>query len=331
MENKSPLISIIVPVYNTAAYLPACIRSITEQTYRNIEILLIDDGSTDRSGEICDEYAGNDHRITVIHKHNAGVSAARNDGLDASHGDYIGFVDSDDYIDRQMYEQMMDEIRKKDADICVCNMYAVNATDGGKKPVITSEPDHSIQYEIHRQVGGYLCNKLYRADIIGSRRIDPTIRVKEDILFNVKILEDRKIRYAYIDTPLYYYIQRNTSALHRLNADDATAMLDVNRQLIQAIDRFDHDLAYDKRVTCILYLQKCKRVFGRKPFQKFDETGRHYVHQILTEKNHVSFRRKIQIFACWYMSGLYNLLVRAVRGQEDFQNNDDILKRISDN
>ena len=114
--NDKPLISVIVPIYNTEKYLKKCLDSIINQTYKNLQIILIDDGSGDNSGEICDEYATKDSRIQVIHKQNAGVTAARNDGLDMATGDYIGFVDSDDWIEPNMYEEMMANLIKTGAD-----------------------------------------------------------------------------------------------------------------------------------------------------------------------------------------------------------------------
>lgn len=109
---KDDLISVIVPVYNVEKYLHKCINSILNQTYKNLEIILIDDGSTDNSGKICDEYALKDNRIKVIHKENGGLSSARNAGLDICSGDYIGFVDSDDYIAEDMYEYLYVNLKK---------------------------------------------------------------------------------------------------------------------------------------------------------------------------------------------------------------------------
>ena len=121
-----PLISIIVPVYKTEQYLPQCIESILAQTYKNLEIILIDDGSPDNCGAICDKYAAQDKRIVVIHKDNGGVSSARNAGLKIAKGEYIGFVDSDDYIAPDMYEYLYGLIRCTNADVAVCSLYKGN-------------------------------------------------------------------------------------------------------------------------------------------------------------------------------------------------------------
>ena len=126
MEN---LISVIVPVYNIEAYLRKCIDSILAQTYTNLEIILVDDGSTDNSGEICNEYAAKDARIRVIHKGNGGLSSARNTGIDIATGKYIGFVDSDDYLAPDMYEKLLGAIVNNHADISVCNVHHVDENE----------------------------------------------------------------------------------------------------------------------------------------------------------------------------------------------------------
>ena len=117
------LISVIVPVYNVESYVAECIESIQNQTYMNLEIILVNDGSTDNSGDICDQYATYDERIKVIHKENAGVSAARNTGIEAANGDYIAFVDSDDYIAPNMYEDMLRILKENDLDILECTAF----------------------------------------------------------------------------------------------------------------------------------------------------------------------------------------------------------------
>ena len=122
---KNNLISIIVPIYNVEKYLKKCIDSIINQTYKNLEIILVDDGSPDNCGKICDEYAKKDNRIKVIHKENGGVSSARNVGVENATGEYIGFVDSDDYIEKDMYEVLINNLKKENADISIISNYEV--------------------------------------------------------------------------------------------------------------------------------------------------------------------------------------------------------------
>ncbi len=121
MEDK--LISIIIPVYNVERYLRECIDSIIAQTYKNLEIILVDDGSSDKSGEICDEYSKKDSRIKVIHKKNGGLSDARNVALDIAKGDYIGFIDSDDYIEKDMFQILYNLAEEYNAEISSISFY----------------------------------------------------------------------------------------------------------------------------------------------------------------------------------------------------------------
>ena len=118
-------ISVIVPVYNVEQYLERCVDSIINQTYKNLEIILVNDGSTDNSGKLCDELAKRDDRIRVIHKENGGLSDARNTGIEEAEADLIGFIDSDDYIDENMYELLIDNLRETNADLSMCGHYDV--------------------------------------------------------------------------------------------------------------------------------------------------------------------------------------------------------------
>ena len=122
-------ISVIVPVYKVEPYLKQCVDSIINQTYKNLEIILVDDGSTDNCGKICDEYASKDNRIKVLHIENGGPAVARNAGLDIATGKYIGYVDSDDYIEPDMYETLYNAMIKTNAGLVVCNWYRQDGTN----------------------------------------------------------------------------------------------------------------------------------------------------------------------------------------------------------
>ena len=133
------LISIIIPVYNVSKYLDKCVKSILLQTYSNLEIILVNDGSTDGSGVLCDELKKTDKRICVIHKPNGGLSDARNAGLDIATGDYIGFVDSDDYVEPDMFQILLENAMKYDADVSGCRYAEVY--EDGNRIAITTKPD----------------------------------------------------------------------------------------------------------------------------------------------------------------------------------------------
>lgn len=195
-----PLVSVIVPIYNVEKYLPKCIDSIINQTLKEIEIILIDDGSTDRSGAIADEYSKKDSRIKVIHKENAGQGSARNKGLEIADGYYIGFVDSDDWIDCDMYEKLYSKAISLKSDMVVCSrkLFDENALLKGEVYVENNEFTN-----INRNIVNYVvdelfypqtvlvCNKIYLNKIIkkANIRFDSVDKVgSEDALFNYKFL-----------------------------------------------------------------------------------------------------------------------------------------------
>lgn len=215
MKNKQPLISVIVPIYNVEAYLPRCLNSIIKQTYAHLEILLIDDGSTDSCPQICERYALNDDRVKVIHKLNGGLSSARNAGLDVATGEYVAFVDSDDWLELNMYEEMIKVAEVMKADLVSCDAffwkYGNNecktiSRQTGELLVIEDndelfrhilEPNPTIRFEVW--------NKLFCRSIIGDCRFKIDQRY-EDVYFD-RIVFRRVRRCVTIDKALYNYQQ----------------------------------------------------------------------------------------------------------------------------
>lgn len=205
-------ISIIIPVYNSEKYLNRCVDSVIGSTYQNLEILLVDDGSSDLSGKICDEYAKKDPRIRVFHTQNRGAAMAKNLGLDNATGDYVGFVDSDDYIENDMYETLYNSLTENSADISVCGHYKISGEKcseinaGGKTEVFTKE--QAIYETVYlRKMYNYLCDKLFKKSVIADIRI-PDLKIGEDrvFLFNALIRSDKivscgKVGYYYTDNP----------------------------------------------------------------------------------------------------------------------------------
>lgn len=184
-----PELSIIVPVYKVEKYLPRCIDSILAQTFGDFELILIDDGSPDGCGRICDEYAQKDKRIVVIHQKNMGVSAARNAGLDIARGRYIGFVDSDDWIEPQMYEVMMDAIRENGADMAVCGVRYADEDGKFTRADRLSEGVYSRDglledvFAMPNKLGGGCCNKVFDASKTASVRFKVGMTIAEDALY----------------------------------------------------------------------------------------------------------------------------------------------------
>jgi len=206
-------ISVIVPVYNTAPYLPDCIRSVQRQTYKNLEILLIDDGSTDGSGALCDEFARQDSRIRVFHQENRGLSAARNRGLDAVQGQYISFVDSDDEITPQMLEILRDRLQETDSDMALCN-FLRNGTATALEPAVLGKDAYletllgpDCWYRVT------MPNRLCRREIWDGLRF-PTGYIHEDEAVSYP-LAARCRRIVLVEEALYFYSSRPGSIMGR--------------------------------------------------------------------------------------------------------------------
>lgn len=212
-------ISVIIPIYNVEDYLEQCVESILNQTYTNLEIILVNDGSTDSSGEICDRYKNIDKRIKVIHKVNGGLSDARNCGLENSTGEYIAFFDSDDWADEKFYDTLYTNIKKYNGDIAVCNYKKYYS----KKDIELHNSNEVICYSnieaLNQLYDKYsvqmiiACNKLYKRKVIGGIRF-PVGKIHEDeYLIPMIIYNAYKI--IYINNELFYYRQRDNSIMNK--------------------------------------------------------------------------------------------------------------------
>lgn len=213
-----PLISVIVPIYNVEMYLPQCLDSICGQTYQNLEILLVDDGSPDRCGEICDQYAARDTRIRVIHKQNGGLSDARNTALDIAFGQYVVFVDGDDRIDRDLFQTIM-ELLPFQVAVYGCTkiseegsvLEVIPACERSKQISFLNNPA-LVEQLLKTSLLGYACNKIYNIDAIRNTRFK-SIPQREDLIFNLEIMR-RLSSISLSPSCGYYYLNRNTSLLH---------------------------------------------------------------------------------------------------------------------
>ena len=222
MQNDSHLISVIVPVYNAGKYFDNCVKSILNQTYKNLEIILVDDGSTDESGKHCDEFAAEDNRVKVIHKENGGAASARNVGLDAATGDYIGFVDADDYIDSDMYEIMLGEIIEFNADAARCG--TVRELENGETEEwgtgnfnIRVVDGKQVLKDVAEGMGIIAvspCNKLFSADCVKNVRFDTRFKFAEDVLFNFEAAKNID-KMVYHDVDRYHYMDNSSSMTNK--------------------------------------------------------------------------------------------------------------------
>ena len=224
------LISIIVPVYNIEKYLQKCIKSIINQTYKNIEIILVDDGSKDNSGKICDEFKQIDNRIKVIHKENGGLSDARNAGLKIAKGEYIGFVDSDDYIAQDMFETLYKLAKENNADISIVSFYEIyNGKVIGVRDFKSLEEMDKIEAMkellIDTKIQSYAWNKLFKKELFENIEF-PTNKNFEDIATTLLLFEKAN-KVMLLEDPKYYYVRRDNSIIGTRNYKTYKDYLDV--------------------------------------------------------------------------------------------------------
>lgn len=217
------MISVIVPVYNSERYIKNCLESILCQTYRDLEIILVDDGSTDRSGLICDEFYEKDSRVKVIHKQNAGVSAARNDGLAIATGEYISFVDSDDELEPDMFELLLRNAQNHEAEISHCGYKRVDDQRNlikevsGTGTILVQNCSDAIQCMLEgRYFVGGLWNKLFAARVIKDIQFDTDLKNTEDILFCVLAFQKAE-QIVFEDKTKYIYYEHPTSACNTMS------------------------------------------------------------------------------------------------------------------
>lgn len=262
------LISVIVPIYNAEAYLSRCIDSILGQKYKNIELILVDDGSTDSSAKVCDEYATKDARVKVYHQRNSGVSAARNNGIDKSKGDYIAFVDADDYLDRNFAGEILKQATKNNADYVCCGYKRVYNDheevingDGSRQ---TMSPDELPIDLLNVQNGhGFAHMKLIKKSAIGDARFDEKIKVGEDALFNIVLCKNINKAVIY-NKPLYNYVFNSNSVVRKYDKkypDKYLQSMKFMRQYIlknyrdydDVIQNLYNYIAYHVLLICVNY------------------------------------------------------------------------------
>lgn len=250
------LISVIVPVYKVEPYLDKCVRSIVDQTYQNLEIILVDDGSPDRCGVMCDAWAAKDSRIKVIHKKNGGLSDARNAGLAVATGEYIAFVDSDDWVDPNYLHHLHRAIRDTGAGISACGI-RITAENEQVPPVPACDVSPEV-CSAEEAIGGILrgegfravaWNKLYHRTYLEGESY-PVGKYHEDEFFTYRILA-KADRLAYVELPLYCYLQRAGSIMHTLSMKHLDALDAHLERLTFLKDRFPGLYPRDKVTFCL--------------------------------------------------------------------------------
>ena len=212
--NNNPLVSILVPVYNVEAYLPQCLDSLVGQTYPHLQIVLIDDGSTDGSWRVMQEYAARDERIEIYHQENQGVGATRNQLLEKIKGDYVLFVDSDDWVELDMVEFLVGKASENHADVVTCgNVINDGIPKTDYKEEIWSQEKVVKEFLRHVIFNGSLWNKLIKTRLLGNHRFDSRISYGEDALFCWYIIQNTQ-KVIVTDRKLYHYRMNSSSLSH---------------------------------------------------------------------------------------------------------------------
>ncbi len=294
-------ISIIVPIYNVEKYLPKCIESILAQTYKDFELILVDDGSPDNSPQICDEYAKKDDRVIVIHKPNGGVSSARNAGLDRATGQYIGFVDPDDYITSDMYTFMIDGMKKSGANMAICGYDYINENGKVERPynvreneLLTQKQFMSMQFDMPPTIRHVVWNKVFKADIFNGTRFPEGLHSSEDVYVLIECAK-RLTKAVFIHQPLYKNLVRNGSATHGgLKIKDLAASFNAHEKMhIDSTSLYpeikSHSLAFLMDV-CLLKYNEAKQKLNMLDLEQRKESIKHL-------KNMKKFIKKYAIYS----------------------------------
>lgn len=311
-------ISVIIPVYKVEKYLPKCLDSVINQTYKNIEIILVNDGSPDKSGVICDMYAGMDDRITVIHKHNEGVAKARNDALDIAKGDYIGFVDSDDWIEPDMFEFLMNNLIKYDADLSMCGHTIYEADkritrkDNNKLEILDR-----IELKKRIVVGGemgLIWNKLFKKSLINNTRFDTHYDCSEDLLFMYQ-LSNKTNKSVIANAPKYNYCRRLGGLTCREPSESSFFIVDIMKYMLNEEKNSQIYPLCIKGYTDAAYTVLSGIIVSGFGMERYDELR----NGLLSYKNEILFgdyhstKDKVKIILLSISKKTYNAVIRKIR------------------
>lgn len=318
----SETISIIVPVYNVERYLKQCLDSIANQTYRDLKVILIDDGSTDSSGRICDDFCNSDSRFCVIHKENGGVSTARNTGLDAVTSKYIGFVDPDDWIDESMFEILYKDMTEYGVDMVMCSHYEVCDSEHilrevEREGIVSS--DEALYYHLEN-LRAYLWCRLYRREVFEGKRFIEGRTFEDVSIMHHLIMSCNEIYFE--SRPLYYYrvnrlqsiVSTNTSEnLKNYYAACIGLVKDIKKQKPEFVGRAC-------RIAVIAYLSRCKKltVNGKLTSQEKKELGA-YKKVLLNElkgihyQSNLLLKERVELYFVMVSPAFFNRLCRLYR------------------
>lgn len=314
------LISVIVAVFNVEQFLDRCIESIVTQTHKNLEIILVDDGSTDGSGKICDEWAKKDSRIHALHKSNGGLSDARNFGLQAAHGKWIGFIDGDDYVNPDMYDSLFEK-RVKDG-ITICGYYIVENMSTtpvrGENRELTQEEAASLYLDnelnsisssssTFTYFGSYAWNKLYAIDVFNDIKY-PKNKKFEDMYIMLELIHNSSM-IRIIPECEYYYIQRKNSITHLKTIQ--TDALEARQKQKEELKKFWNiqDTRIDKLITLEYFSILKKYAIIPKSQRKYANLRKNAWNNLRQMGyDDFSLKNKLKLFLCISMPEFYHIL-----------------------
>jgi glycosyltransferase involved in cell wall biosynthesis len=249
-------ISIIVPVFNSEKYLEDCIKSILSQTFRDFELILINDGSADKSGELCEYFQSQDSRVKVIHQKNQGVSAARNAGLSISNGKYIGFVDSDDTIEFDMYESLYKCALEYEADISACRFRRINENERNQSSnsgeIKVYNKDEGLSAFLKQEISGSICDKIYKHELIKNKKFEGVLY--EDLLFNFFAMKDANRIVFQNDFKYNYFVRSGSASNSKFSSKHLDTILFTKKILKVVQEEFPSHLEEAKNLDFIYNL-----------------------------------------------------------------------------
>lgn len=256
------LISVIVPIYKVELYLNRCIQSIVNQTYSNLEIILVDDGSPDKCPKICDEWEKKDYRIKVIHKENGGLSDARNAGMQIMTGDYISYIDSDDWVSCDMYEKMLYKIKEQKADICECRFkktsdYIKNDEQQQIEDINILNKKEALKAVVEEKINPAVWNKIYRREIVKGLFFEKG-KCNEDEFWTYKAV-DRAEKIIQIEDVCYYYFFREDSIINKTYKIQRLDALEARYERMKYLEKYPDIYGIAKRrlvFNCMYHYQK---------------------------------------------------------------------------
>lgn len=319
---KNDLISIIVPVFNSEQYLSKTIDSLLKQNYHNIEILLIDDGSTDNSLKICNKFALKDKRIVVIHSENKGVSNARNLGLIKANGEFIAFVDSDDYIEPNMIDTLYNLHLKTKSDITMCSISREDQNDIPFEKIIfpnkTYKKEEAIAELINDNIRDYLWNKLYKSKLFEDIKF-PIGKIYEDVLTLYKLFLKAN-HVSSTDLILYHYIDRNNSIVNSNNGKKAKSLYYAYKKKLTDLElkypEFTDICRYQRIVHEINYFME-KSLEEKQNFKNLKNNIIKLKTTILLNKNYIG-KEKLKLFLMVYLTRFFIVLRKKKLSKKEY-------------